>query len=487
MAAHRAARLGRDGRFSRVGRSFRTALALLLTLAVLLEPALAPPPATAALFGEFTTKDEIELGRKVSTMIKSTMPIIEDPEIKGYVADVVDRLKAVLPAQPFPIESNVILNNTLNAFALPGGYVFVYTGLILAFDSEAELAGVMAHELGHVTQRHVAQRIEKAQLVNIATLVGMVAGVFMGSSDARQALTIGSAALGKAAMLNYSREDEREADNVGMNYLVAAGFPADGLINGLKAIEKNRWVSGGGSMPAYLSTHPLGPERIAYLDQRLQRLTPAERAHTGDDTRFHRAQILLRARHTDAEQALAYFKEHLADSPLCPMGLAIAYARLNKFAEAEHAFSLALEQDHNDSLIHREAGRFYFTAGDFQKASAHLLRASILNPSDLMALFFYARVLDESGNRVNAAGYYRKLLEKLPEDSEIHYYFGRSLGQQGDYFHARLHLFYSALYANDRKKTQFNLEKARAEARTEADKAELKDAEKALSNRAEFW
>lgn len=110
-----------------------------------------PMQAGASLFGEFTLQDEMKMGREFEVLVKSTMPIIEDPVVRDYVQDVVDRIVEPLPPQPYKFPANVVLHNSLNAFAAPGGFVFVFSGLIMHLNHESELAGVLSHEVAHVT------------------------------------------------------------------------------------------------------------------------------------------------------------------------------------------------------------------------------------------------------------------------------------------------------------------------------------------------
>ena len=136
-----------------------------------------PVPSRAALFGEFTLKDEMEMGREFDALVRSSMPLVEDPEVRNYVQDIVNRIVGTLPPQPYKFRTSVLLEPSLNAFATPGGFVFVHTGLIQNLNHESELAGVLAHEIAHVTQRHIAKRMERGQVVSLATLAAAVAGL----------------------------------------------------------------------------------------------------------------------------------------------------------------------------------------------------------------------------------------------------------------------------------------------------------------------
>lgn len=185
-------------------------LVLIFTLAV-------PLPVQAG-FMDFSIKDEAELGRKFNALIRSRFPLIEDPLITDYVRDMLQDILGTMPPQPFPVTVSVLLDNSINAFAAPAGYVFLNSGLILQMEHSSEIAAVLAHELAHVSQRHIARNIERSKMLSIGTLVGVLAGAMLsGSSEAGEALAMGSLAGGQAAALKYSRDDEREADHIGLS------------------------------------------------------------------------------------------------------------------------------------------------------------------------------------------------------------------------------------------------------------------------------
>jgi predicted Zn-dependent protease len=452
----------------------------------------AAAPARAGLFGSFSVKDEAELGKKLNTYIRSRFPLVEDPEIVDYVKGVVDRLAGVLPSIPFTVSTTVVRNDSLNAFAAPGGYVYVFTGLIHQFEHESELAGVIAHELAHVTQRHVAGRIEAMQIISLASLAGAVAGVFLGqsgdhnTSEAGQALVMGAAAGAQSAMLAYSRSDEREADQVGMNYLTAAGFPPGGMVGAFEKIRKMRWASGG-SFPAYLSTHPDVDERLTYLDGRVANLSADIRNRPQDDVRFRRIQTLVRARYLDPALALPFFSSRPNPTALDHMGQGMVLAKLSRLPEAKAAFDQALAMAPNDALVLREAGKFQFTRGDGDLAARYLQKAVLINPKDLFALFYYARILSEKGQADRAAEYFERVLRAIPDDSEVHGYLGRLKGEHGDLFAGHLHLAYSAIYGLDKKQALFHKEKAGRLAQTPEQKKAFEQLEAVFKERAEFW
>ncbi|MDO5483832.1 MAG: M48 family metallopeptidase, partial [Desulfovibrionaceae bacterium] len=229
----------------------RIAMALLLVLAFSL---CSPQWVGAFFFGGVSIKDEKEMGRKFDVMLRASLPMVEDPEVTKYVNHMLTRLTGKMPPQPFRFKASVIRHNALNAFAVPGGYVFLFTGLMMQVEREEELAGVLAHELAHVTQRHVASRLERAQYLTVGSLLLAVAGVAVGGPGGG-ALAMGALGGSQSAMLNYSRLDETEADQIGLQFLTAAGYPPAGMVGGFKVLRQKSWMAGT-SIPTYLSTHP---------------------------------------------------------------------------------------------------------------------------------------------------------------------------------------------------------------------------------------
>lgn len=474
----------RTPRFRSLHSGLRGFLALVLAMSIVLQAAI---PAQAFLgFGDFTISDEAELGKKFNVLIKARLPLVEDPEIKGYVKNIVDRLLAQVPPQPFDFNTNVLLHNSLNAFASPGGYIFVHTGLIMQVDHESELAGVLAHELAHSTQRHIASRIQKMQKTSILSMAGALAGALLGGGSSKGAAVAGSLAAGQSAMLNYSRLDETEADEIGLQYLVAAGFKPVGMVGAFEKIRAKQWITGT-DVPAYLSTHPGVTERINSLSTRIAKLPAEVRNRPENDAQFLRVRTLCRARYGDIALAEQLFAKAPANDPLAQLGKAILFARQNKVNDAAETFDKVLALSPKDPLVWREAGRFHYTKGDKARAASMLQRATVMDPRDYMALFYYARLLADSGQPESAYPYFDDVLRHLPEDAEVHYYYGRVLGTSRHLFKAYLHLAYSALYSNDKKKTESFLAQARAQAHTPDELAEMERFDSRYQDRKVFW
>lgn len=438
--------------------------------------------AKAFFFGGVSLKDEKEMGRKFDVAVRSHMPMIEDPEIRQYVADLLNRLVRSTSPQPFEFKSSVVLHNALNAFAVPGGYVFVFTGLIMNLDNEAELAGVLAHELAHVTQRHVASRLERAQYLTLGALLAAVAGIAIGG-PAGAGIGIAASGASQSAMLNYSRLDESEADNIGLQYLMAAGYPPAGMTGGFKVLRQKSWMSGI-NVPTYLSTHPAIGDRINNLDARIKAMSGSEKNGGFDNSRFKRVQTLLWGRYGDEKAALQRFS---GKDGLSLMGRGMVLSRLNRVQDAQKSFDAALAAMPADPLIMREAGIFHYRKGDMAKAEQLLTAAIKRDRKDYMASFFLARLLDDTNRQKQAAEHFADVLRHVPQAPDVHEAYAQSLGNAGDQYRAYVHKAYAAIYANNRKQAEKYVAQARKLGEHAADKRPLQRLQSVYKERKEIW
>ncbi len=216
-----------------------------------------------------TVNDEEKMARSFLKVIYNYYEIIEDPVVADYVSKIGNRIVAGLDKPLFNYHFYVIKTDPYNAFAIPAGYIFINSGLLMAMEDEDELAGILAHEIAHVNARHISQKIEMSKKIGWARMAGMAAGILMGvaggGGEATQAVTRGSAAAAQTAELSYSRENEIQADQLGLNYLADAGYSGEGLLKVLKKMRSKQWFDSK-QVPTYLMTHPAVDDRIAYLD-----------------------------------------------------------------------------------------------------------------------------------------------------------------------------------------------------------------------------
>ncbi|MBG0791565.1 MAG: M48 family metalloprotease [Desulfovibrionaceae bacterium] len=476
-------------------RTLATLPAFLAALFMVFGPAVQAARADMLFGDKLTLRDENKMGREFDQIIRSRMAMVGDTYITDYVDHIVARVVTGKRPMPYRVKSAVIANPLLNAFAIPGGFIYIFTGLIQAVDKESQLAGVIAHELAHVSQRHVVNRIEKQKRVTVLSTAGMLAGLLLGAvtggetaSKAGSALVVGAAGAGTAAMLKYSQEDEREADHVGLNSLVKAGYNPQGMPETFAIMLKNRWFDSGADMPSYLSTHPGLSDRITYLEDRIRRMPPEFVTRGEDTTLLRKIQCLIRSKMSPANTALAYWdaRPRSEYTPMDYAGRGNALMRLKKMEEARAAFEKALSMAGDDPMVARETGIFYFSIGQSGKAAGLLQKAVIKNKRDALGLFYLARLQAEAKHLELAAENMRKVEKLVPEDWEVHHHLGMILGESGDGFGGNLHLAYAAVYSMNLDKARRHQRQAGELAQTDAQKKQLQELADLIEERAKL-
>ena len=237
----------------------------------------APAPAQSELpdFGDasaaaLSPADERRLGEAFMREVRARLVLVDDPGIEEYVDSVGRRLAAASDAPPQPFHFFVVAHDDVNAFAGPGGHIGINAGLVMNTASESELASVLAHEMAHVTQRHLARRFEQRGRSSLPVFAGIIAAIVIGSQSPDLGQATAAAALGSAMQqtLNFSREAEQEADRVGMRLLERAGYDPRAMPAFLETLgQATRFAR---KPPEYLSTHPLTTSRIADLQARAE-------------------------------------------------------------------------------------------------------------------------------------------------------------------------------------------------------------------------
>ena len=248
-------------------------------LAVMLAPPLSAVAQTRVKVAKnkYTPAQDLQLGRQAAAEIEKKIRINNDPEATNYVRDVGRRLVEAIPPEyqhsEFQYTFKVVDDASINAFALPGGPMYVNTGMIVAAKEEGEMAGVMAHEISHVALRHGTAQATKADnpLLQLGTLGGAIAGAVIGGPLGGVVAQGTQTGLG-AFLLKYSREFETEADVLGSQILARAGYDPNDLANMFRTIEQQ---SGSGGAPEWLSSHPNPSNRYQRISQEA-RLTPVE-------------------------------------------------------------------------------------------------------------------------------------------------------------------------------------------------------------------
>ena len=244
---------------------------LLAALVLAASAACATNPATGerqlALVG---TEREIELGREADQQIVQQMGLYPDEDLQDYVAAVGRRLAASSERPELPWTFRVLDDPVVNAFALPGGFVYLTRGILAHFGSEAEMAAVLGHEIGHVTARHGVEQMSRAQLATLGLGIGMIL-----SPELRDYGSLAQTGL-QLLFLKYGRADERQADDLGLRYVVRESYDPREMASVFQTLERVSRAQGQGRLPNWLSSHPAPEARAERVQQAVAELPPGD-------------------------------------------------------------------------------------------------------------------------------------------------------------------------------------------------------------------
>jgi predicted Zn-dependent protease len=228
----------------------------------------------------YSTETEIKMGKQYAMMVEQTARLVQDPVINEYVNRIGQNLVRNSDAKvPFTIK--VIDSDEINAFALPGGFFYVNSGLILAADEEAELAGVMAHEIAHVAARHQMQQMTRMQYANMAT----IPLIFVGSWGVYQAASLAINLALPVTFMKFSRNFETEADYLGVQYMYKTGYDPQAFISFFEKIEAKDKKQPGTLAKAFAS-HPPTPDRIAKTQEEIKEILPTQPQYVVSTSEF---------------------------------------------------------------------------------------------------------------------------------------------------------------------------------------------------------
>lgn len=315
----------------------------------------------------FTPLQERTLGQTIMREVRRDPDFYDDAEVTDYVVRIGNRLAARGPDTRQEFEFFMIRDPQINAFALPGGYIGVHTGLIMAAQSESEMAGVVAHEISHVTQRHIARIINNQQSSQWISLAALAVAILAARSNSQMAEA--AAALGPALVmqqqLNFSRDFEREADRVGLQLLEKAGFDPQGMVMFFERLQRATRVYEGGA-PSYLRTHPVTHERIADIQNRAQEMRYRQ---VPDHIDFHLVRAKLKAAFDPLRDAIAFFRDGLAEKRFLSeagsrYGLTAALLRARDFASAKKEFVALRALLPSNAMVETLGCRIRLAAGD---------------------------------------------------------------------------------------------------------------------------
>ncbi|HXJ36334.1 MAG TPA: M48 family metalloprotease [Candidatus Eisenbacteria bacterium] len=413
-------------------RRRRPVLALACAAVLLAQPALAG-------------NTERDLGRRFLLEARSQIPLIEDPAVTAFTEGLGNRLVATLGPQEFDYHFFVVASPSINAFAVPGGYVFVFAGLLEKAASDDEIAGVLGHEMGHVRGHHIVRQQATGTVWTAAALLGVLLSVV------NPVLGAGAIAAAQTAQLKYSREFEQEADYLGLGTMSQAGYDPHSLASFFKQLLVEQRVNPAG-VPPYMLSHPVTEERVAHVESIIdaQKLkTPRGRPAASPE--LAEVQAVVRAKTDPPDVVIAEYRRRAEKAPNdaeAQFLLGRVYQSVGQFEAAR----LALERSRDLGFgprVDRPLGSVYVALKSTAQAQTVLRKYLATHPSDAFAHMELGKALADAGDDAGALKEFQRAVSLDPDREEAQRLLGLSLGRKGEQADGFYHLAIAARESGD--------------------------------------
>jgi beta-barrel assembly-enhancing protease len=416
--------------FSHTKRFCAATLALLLGLQSVLAAAQNTPVVTNLPdLGEesatvLSPRDERRLGETAVQQLRAQGAVLNDPEVNAYLNDLATRLRAANPEIKQSFEVFGVNDPAINAFALPGGFIGLNLGIIVLAQSESELASVMAHEMAHVTQSHIARSIAGQQRTGWVTLAALALAILAARSNPQvaQAAAVTSQAVSIQSQLDYTREFEREADRIGFQTLERSKLDPNAMSQMFERLQRASRANDNTLVPNYLRTHPVTFERIADAQSRAATVTYRQPRENDD---FHYVRALVRSYIGDRRDTIAYFEDQLRERKFnheaaTRYGLVAALLQNKDFAAAKRELVALEAKEPAHPMVEALAGHVLLDSGDIAGALKRYGTALAKFPAHKQLYVDYPEALLQKGDAKSAATFMEATLARFPNDATLY-------------------------------------------------------------------
>lgn len=381
-----------------------------------------------------SARDEEKIANQILKQVATSEDVLDDAEVTDYLQALGKRLGASSPDKQQKFYFFVLQERSINAFAMPGGVIGVHTGLFTSSNSESELASVLGHEIGHVTQHHLARMLasQKYDMFKNIAATALALLVMRSNPQAGMGAMTAASAAGIQRQIDYTREHEREADRVGLTILQDAGFDVRAMPAFFNTLQRATRFSDG-NMPSYLRTHPMTSERIADMGNRVQNLPYKQ---VSENPAFSLMRAKIRAFQGAPSQMVEEFKNNLEEGRFQSeqsehYGLAYAYVRANQAKNAQEQVQW-LEQHGmvNPYLVTLKALTLA-KLGQVAEAEKQFLQGLQKYPQHRMLAQGEAELLIRSNQWPQAVTFIQKQLSMFPEDPKLYDWLAAAYQGQG--------------------------------------------------------
>jgi len=382
----------------------------------------------------FSPANERKLGEMVMRDLRRDPVFLDDPEIQAYVESLGQRLVQAAGESKQAFDFFVMRDISINAFAMPGGFIGVHSGLILAAQSESEIASVLGHEIAHVTQRHIARQLDRQGQVQMAAIAALIVALLAARSnpDVASAAIVTSQAGAIQSALNYSRDLEREADRLGFQYLQAAGFDVSGTVSFFERLQRTTRLQDF-SAPAYLRSHPLTTERIADMQNRV---ADARYRQHADSPQLQLVRTKLRALNGTPREAVGYFETQIAEKRYASegharYGLALALHRAGESSRAAGELATARKLLPAHTMLDTLDAGIRIALKQGASAVDLLAKARQGAQGSYPVSYAYVEALQATGRHVEALATLDELMRQRPRDGRVWELQAKSFAETG--------------------------------------------------------
>ncbi len=410
---------------------------------------------------------ERQIGAEVFSRLRERGGVVEDALIDAYLNDLGIRLVSSSPGSPFAPNLMVVDNPTINAFTVPGGHIAVFSGLMLTAESESELAGVIAHEIAHASQRHIAQRVAAQTGNSMTAVAGFIAGILLGAVDPQLGAAVATAGIAGAAQssINYTRMHEREADRIALDMLTRAEIDPQGMVSFFEKLQRRAGAEPGRQFE-FLRTHPMNAERISSIKDRLGNLPATARHADSHSFRLARARLAALVGNTGVTLAEKSDREYRQ---------AIVARRAGDPEKAIRLLEPLYREDTGNLWYALPLARALNDSGKTERADRILSDLIELYPGDTTLLRVRVRWMLDRGETESAYQAARAAMENSPRDPgaalalaeaasatgrmlEHHEQLGRHFLLQGNLAAAYQELETAYTYTADRPRARLRIE-----------------------------
>ncbi len=376
---------------------------------------------------------ERELGAEIMRQVRQQQAIIDDLIVEEYISDLGYKLLEHADAALHDFRFFVANDKSINAFALPGGYIGFNAGLILMTENESELAAVAAHEISHVTQRHLARAFFHNETMSGPLLAAMIAGVFLGG-EIGEAAVVAAGAGSVQSQINFTRKHEHEADRVGIGLLGRSHFNAGSMATLFEKMQRQSRLHGSAPLE-YLSTHPIHETRIAEARDRAERY-PLSTLPDSEGYRLTRARLRVLTSEVphqlaaDIERVLGV--EQTSDELMDRYTLAFALLEDSQFDKSAYQLDIAIRQFGSSKYLELLKADITLRQGQDDKALQIMQTLRSRYPADHIITLEYARMLIDAGRAPFAQNMLEEYIVFRPGNPDVYKLLARAAKTGGD-------------------------------------------------------